>query len=65
MGDAKISSFGRTGVLHHVIIRGIERRKIFLDGKIRHDLLDSLGMIVPESKMSCYGWALMSNHALC
>ena len=51
------------GVLHHVIIRGIERRKIFLDGKDRDDFIDRLSTILPEARMACYGWALMSNHA--
>ena len=59
----RLARLDAPGVLHHVIIRGIERRKIFLDGKDRHDLLDRLSTILPESKMSCYGWALMSNHA--
>ena len=51
------------GILHHVIIRGIERRKIFLDDKDRDDFVDRLGTILPEAKMLCYAWALMSNHA--
>ena len=51
------------GVLHHVIIRGIERRKIFWDGKDRDDFIDRLSTILPEARMACYGWALMSNHA--
>ena len=59
----RLARLDAPGVLHHVIIRGIERRKIFLDGKDRDNLLDRLSTILPESKMSCYGWALMSNHA--
>ena len=59
----RLARLDAPGVLHHVIIRGIERRKIFLDSKDRDDLLDRLTTILPESKMSCYGWALMSNHA--
>ena len=51
------------GVLHHVIIRGIERRKIFLDKADRDNLLGRLGDILPDAKMFCYAWALMSNHA--
>jgi len=60
---ARLARLDAPGVLHHVIIRGIERRKIFWDGKDRDDLFDRLSTILPESKMSCYGWALMSNHA--
>ena len=59
----RLARLDAAGVLHHVIIRGIERRKIFLDNKDHDNLLDRLAMILPESRMSCYGWALMSNHA--
>ncbi|UCG66432.1 MAG: transposase [Deltaproteobacteria bacterium] len=51
------------GILHHVIIRGIERRKIFRDDKDRHDFLERLGKLVPETKTACYAWALLPNHA--
>ena len=48
----RLARLDAPGVLHHVIIRGIERRKIFLDGKARDDLLDRLSTILPESKQS-------------
>ena len=51
------------GVLHHVMIRGIERRKIFRDDKDRDNLLDRLSLILPETGTSCYAFALMPNHA--
>ncbi|KPK17930.1 MAG: transposase [Nitrospira bacterium SG8_3] len=51
------------GILHHVIIRGIERRYIFKDDQDRQDLLERLERLLPESHISCYAWALMSNHA--
>jgi len=51
------------GILHHVIIRGIERRHIFKDDQDRQDLLDRLETLLPETRISCYAWALMSNHA--
>jgi REP element-mobilizing transposase RayT len=51
------------GVLHHIIIRGIEKRKIFRDDKDRDDFIARLSVILPETKTSCYAWALMSNHA--
>ncbi|MDY6987852.1 MAG: transposase [Thermodesulfobacteriota bacterium] len=51
------------GILHHVIIRGIERRNIFKDDQDRQDLLERLETLLPETNMSCYAWALMSNHA--
>ena len=42
----RLARLDAPGVLHHVIIRGIERRKIFLDGKDRDDLLDRLTTIL-------------------
>ena len=50
------------GAVHHVIIRGIERGKIFLDSDDRHSFLDRLGAIVKESETACYAWALLDNH---
>jgi len=53
------------GALHHIIARGIERRKIFYDEKDRDDFLQRLGEIVTQSKTRCYAWALIPNHFLC
>jgi putative transposase len=51
------------GLLHHVIIRGIERRRIFDDDADRDNFIDRLSMLLPESRTSCYAWAFMPNHA--
>lgn len=51
------------GALHHIIIRGIERRKIFLDNEDRNNFLERLGNILKETSTSCYAWALIPNHA--
>jgi putative transposase len=37
------------GALHRIILRGIDRRKIFLDDSGRDDFLDRLGGILTES----------------
>jgi len=50
------------GCLHHVMLRGIERRRIFHDDRDRRDLLDRLSLILPEAGMPCFAWALMPNH---
>ena len=52
------------GELHHVIGRGIDRRKIFLDDTDRNNFLDRLADIVTETKIACYAWALIPNHYL-
>jgi len=51
------------GVLHHVMIRGIERRKIFRNDKDREDFIERLDVLCPETGTACYAWAFMSNHA--
>ena len=51
------------GILHHVMIRGIERRNIFRSNKDRHDFLERLEKLIPETGTTCYGWVFLSNHA--
>jgi putative transposase len=51
------------GTLHHVMIRGIERRPIVKDEQDRRDFVLRLGKLARETATSIYAWALMSNHA--
>jgi putative transposase len=51
------------GTLHHVIIRGIERKKIVNDDRDRQDFVFRMGSLATETKTLIYAWALMSNHA--
>lgn len=51
------------GLLHHIMIRGIERRRIFSDNKDRDNFMDRLSQLLPESKTQCYAWAFLPNHA--
>lgn len=41
-------------VLHHIMIRGVERRKIFRDNKDRENFLERLAKLLPETQMACY-----------
>ncbi len=50
------------GALHHIICRGIERRKIFDDAADRDNFLERLGTILKETSTPCYAWALIPNH---
>ena len=50
------------GALHHIMVRGIERRKIFRDNKDKDNFAERLGDIIKDTSTSCYAWALMSNH---
>ena len=51
------------GTLHHVIVRGIERRKIVTDNQDRDNFISRLGTLAKETGTAIYGWALLSNHA--
>ena len=51
------------GTLHHVMLRGIERRAIVTDDTDRQDFVRRLGDLVKESSTAVYGWALLTNHA--
>lgn len=59
----RLARLDAPGVVHHVMIRGIERRKIFLGHKDREDFLERLARLVPETKTACYAWVLIDNHA--
>jgi REP element-mobilizing transposase RayT len=50
------------GALHHIIIRGIERKAIFKDNADRANFLERLGRILSETETGCYAWVLIRNH---
>ena len=56
------SRIDTTGALHHIIARGIERRKIVEDDQDRYDFLKNLGLILEQTETACFAWSLMSNH---
>jgi REP element-mobilizing transposase RayT len=50
------------GALHHIICRGIERKRIFRDNKDRDSFLSRLGGILQDTSTQCFAWALIPNH---
>ncbi len=50
------------GALHHIISRGIERRKIFYNDADRDNFIERLETILTETSTPCYAWALIPNH---
>ena len=50
------------GVLHHVMGRGIEKRKIFLNDEDRSDFVVRLASLAQNGAMDIYAWALLPNH---
>ena len=50
------------GALHHIMVRGISKTDIFIDGQDRSRFLERLGQNVLAGKCSIYAWVLMDNH---
>jgi len=50
------------GALHHIICRGIEKRKIFRTDSDRDDFLERVAKALLDSQTPCYAWALLPNH---
>ncbi len=59
----KIARLDTPGLLHHVMIRGIERRKIFDDDTDRDNFIERLSVLLPETKPRCHAGSFMQNHA--
>ena len=51
------------GTLHHVIVRGIERRRIVDDDEDRRNFVSRMGKLAVESRTQIHAWALLTNHA--
>lgn len=49
-------------VLHHVMARGLERRRIFRDDHDREDFVCRLAALVAAGALTVYAWVLMPNH---
>jgi len=50
------------GLLHHVIVRGIERRSIFLNDRDRDFFVERLSTLLQGTQTDCLAWSLMTNH---
>ena len=50
------------GALYHVMVRGIERRKIFKDDKDKRIFLGRFADLIEETRVVCYAWSLLWNH---
>jgi REP element-mobilizing transposase RayT len=48
--------------LQHVIVRGIEKRKIFINDRDREFFVNRLTALLKETEVRCYAWALIPNH---
>lgn len=50
------------GLLQHVMVRGIEKRDIFLDDDDKTLFVERLSKLLIATGTECLAWALMSNH---
>jgi len=62
-GMPRIARLDSPGLLHHIMVRGIERRRIFNDDKDRENFIERLSVLLPETKTKCYAWSFLPNHA--
>jgi putative transposase len=51
------------GTLHHIMIRGIEGRKIFDNDQDRSDFISRIAQLVETTGIRILAWVLMTNHA--
>ena len=51
------------GALHHVMVRGLERQRIFRDDADRTDFVARLAALVEHGAFTVFAWALLPNHA--
>ena len=51
------------GTLHHIIVRGIEKRRIVDDRWDRGKFVSRMGHVASDTETVIYAWALMTNHA--
>ncbi len=63
MADVAARDGGQApGALHHIIVRGIEKRKIFKDHADRQSFIERPGDILSDSQTPRCAWALMPSH---
>ena len=58
----RLARLDAPGILHHVMGRGIERKKIFYNNTDRNDFIERLAALSEEGAMDIFAWVLMPNH---
>ena len=59
----RLARLDAPGTLHHVIVRGIEKRKIVDDDDDRENFITRLGKIAGETDTSIYAWVMLAARA--
>ena len=47
------------GVMNHIMIRGIERRKIFVNNRDREGFLERFWKLLHQTETACYAWVFI------
>ena len=55
----RLARLDAPGILHHVMGRGIERKKILINDTDRNDFIDRLAALAEEGAMDVYAWVLI------
>ena len=58
----RLARLDAPGTLHHVIVRGIEKRRIVDDRRDRDALVSRMGEAATSTGTAIYAWSLMTNH---
>ena len=58
----RLARLDAPGVLHHVMGRGFEGRKVFRQDRDRNDFIKRLPTLAQDGTMDIYAWALVPNH---
>ncbi len=58
----RLARLDAPGVLHHVMGRGIEKKKIFFNNKDRNDFIGRVSGLAEDESMDIYAWAFLPNH---
>lgn len=59
---SRSARFDAVGLLQHVMVRGIEKRDIFLDDQDRRRFLSHFSDLLIKTQTACLAWSLMTNH---
>jgi REP-associated tyrosine transposase len=50
------------GALHHFMVRGIDKARIFRDDEDKIRFLERLRNLIIDNKCAVYAWVIMDNH---
>jgi putative transposase len=50
------------GALHHIMVRGINKKAVFSDKEDKEQLLQRLGINLVDGQGFVYAWVVMDNH---